>query len=116
MSVLQSNVRWGDIGSTFPKPGSGSGSSSSSTVSSTKTTSVSSSSSKSSSTTQSATKSSSTTIKTTTKPPPTTTSTKPAEPTQTHYGQCGGKDYKGPTKCASPYTCKKQNDYYSQCL
>ena len=74
--------------------------------------------SKSSSTTQtatttktsSATKSSSTTIKTT------TTSTKPAEPTQTHYGQCGGKDYKGPAKCASPYTCKKQNDYYSQCL
>ncbi|KAF9046517.1 glycoside hydrolase family 61 protein I [Panaeolus papilionaceus] len=33
-----------------------------------------------------------------------------------HYGQCGGTGYTGPTSCASPYTCVKSNDYYSQCL
>ncbi|CAE6341075.1 unnamed protein product [Rhizoctonia solani] len=32
------------------------------------------------------------------------------------YGQCGGKTYTGSTSCASPYTCKALNDYYSQCL
>ena len=38
------------------------------------------------------------------------------EETAAHYAQCGGSGYSGPTKCASGYTCKKQNDYYSQCL
>nr|AIO06746.1 endo-beta-1,4-xylanase 5 [Penicillium oxalicum] len=33
-----------------------------------------------------------------------------------HYGQCGGQGWTGPTVCASPYTCKAQNSYYSQCL
>lgn len=37
-------------------------------------------------------------------------------PTQTLYGQCGGKDYTGRTKCEKPFVCQKQNDYYSQCL
>jgi cellulase len=32
------------------------------------------------------------------------------------WGQCGGQGYSGPTTCASGSTCKKQNDYYSQCL
>ncbi|KAI5269485.1 hypothetical protein E4T47_07050 [Aureobasidium subglaciale] len=32
------------------------------------------------------------------------------------YGQCGGKSYTGATQCASGYTCKVQNDYYSQCI
>ncbi|SPJ70484.1 related to bromodomain protein BDF1 [Fusarium torulosum] len=32
------------------------------------------------------------------------------------YGQCGGKDFTGSTKCASGSTCKKVNEYYSQCL
>ncbi|AEO60934.1 glycoside hydrolase family 62 protein [Thermothelomyces thermophilus ATCC 42464] len=32
------------------------------------------------------------------------------------YGQCGGQGYTGPTTCESPYTCKYQNDWYSQCL
>jgi cellulase len=32
------------------------------------------------------------------------------------YGQCGGKGFSGPTACAGKYTCKKQNDYYSQCV
>ncbi|PQE15139.1 carbohydrate-binding module family 1 protein [Rutstroemia sp. NJR-2017a BVV2] len=33
-----------------------------------------------------------------------------------HYDQCGGQGYTGPTTCASPYTCKYSNAYYSQCL
>lgn len=32
------------------------------------------------------------------------------------WGQCGGQGYSGSTTCASGYTCKKQNDWYSQCL
>lgn len=32
------------------------------------------------------------------------------------WGQCGGQGYTGSTKCASGLTCKKQNDWYSQCL
>nr|AJS10816.1 endoglucanase IV [Rhizopus reflexus] len=31
------------------------------------------------------------------------------------YGQCGGKDWNGPTCCESGSTCKVSNDYYSQC-
>ncbi|KAI3318137.1 carbohydrate-binding module family 1 protein [Xylariaceae sp. AK1471] len=62
---------------------------------------------------------------TTTKAAPTTTtlvtSTKTSStgsaPTCTaaQYAQCAGSGYTGCTTCASPYTCKKQNDYYSQC-
>jgi cellulose 1,4-beta-cellobiosidase len=32
-----------------------------------------------------------------------------------HWEQCGGQGWSGPTTCASPYTCVKINDYYSQC-
>lgn len=32
------------------------------------------------------------------------------------WGQCGGRGYSGSTSCASGLTCKKQNDWYSQCL
>ncbi|KAJ1300408.1 hypothetical protein OPQ81_005228 [Rhizoctonia solani] len=39
-----------------------------------------------------------------------------ASGTVAQYGQCGGLTYTGPTTCASPFTCKKSNDYYSQCL
>ncbi|CAI6341419.1 unnamed protein product [Periconia digitata] len=31
------------------------------------------------------------------------------------YGQCGGNGYQGPTTCAQG-TCKKQSEWYSQCL
>ncbi|KAI1121721.1 glycosyl hydrolase family 61-domain-containing protein [Nemania abortiva] len=31
------------------------------------------------------------------------------------WAQCGGSGFTGCTACASPYTCKKQNEYYSQC-
>jgi len=58
---------------------------------------------------------------TTTVVPPTTSApvstTAPAGPTQTHYGQCGGVGYSGPTVCASPFTCTVVSTiYYSQCL
>lgn len=36
--------------------------------------------------------------------------------TAAHWAQCGGKNYNGPTQCASPYTCHEVNPYYSQCL
>ncbi|KAK6539642.1 hypothetical protein TWF694_009848 [Orbilia ellipsospora] len=36
--------------------------------------------------------------------------------TASQYAQCGGIGYTGCTSCASPYTCKYSNDYYSQCL
>lgn len=49
----------------------------------------------------------------------TTTTTTPA-PTggscAAQWGQCGGQGWTGPTCCVSPYTCKSQNQYYSQCL
>ncbi|KAK0244234.1 hypothetical protein EDD85DRAFT_190953 [Armillaria nabsnona] len=32
------------------------------------------------------------------------------------FGQCGGAAYMGPTACASPFTCTKFSDYYSECL
>ncbi|KAK3333752.1 hypothetical protein B0T19DRAFT_135672 [Cercophora scortea] len=32
------------------------------------------------------------------------------------FAQCGGIGWTGLTACASPYTCKVQNDWYSQCL
>jgi xyloglucan-specific exo-beta-1,4-glucanase len=32
------------------------------------------------------------------------------------WGQCGGLSWTGPTQCVSPYTCQKQNPWYSQCL
>ncbi|KAK3897854.1 glycoside hydrolase superfamily [Staphylotrichum tortipilum] len=45
----------------------------------------------------------------------TTTTTAPRT-TQTHYGQCGGIGWTGPTACETPYGCKYSNDWYSQCL
>lgn len=52
----------------------------------------------------------------------TTTGSTPPKPTVTEgpkvgrYGQCGGSSWTGPTVCESPYTCKAQNQWYSQCL
>ncbi|KAG8867665.1 hypothetical protein FRB97_003158, partial [Tulasnella sp. 331] len=89
--VIYSDIRFGDIGSTYtgaPYAPPGTTSSSTTTVSKGTTT-------------------------TTTKA--TTTSTTSGA-TQTHYGQCGGVGYSGPTVCASPYTCTYSSAYYSQCL
>ncbi|KAH6621571.1 carbohydrate-binding module family 1 protein [Chaetomium sp. MPI-SDFR-AT-0129] len=56
-----------------------------------------------------------TTTTTSSKPPATTTST-PGGCTAPQWSQCGGTGYTGCTTCASPYTCKYSNDWYSQCL
>nr|AAW68437.2 cellobiohydrolase [Aspergillus terreus] len=95
--VVYSNIKVGPIGSTFS--GSTGGGSSSSTTATSKTT------------TTSATKTTTTTTKTTTTSA-SSTSTGGAQ----HWAQCGGIGYTGPTTCVAPYTCQKQNDYYSQCL
>ncbi|KAF9771862.1 hypothetical protein IL306_010480 [Fusarium sp. DS 682] len=55
-------------------------------------------------------------------PKPSTTTTASSNPTVTggplvpRYGQCGGVSWTGPTVCVLPYTCKEQNQWYSQCL
>lgn len=104
--VTFSNIRWGDIGSTFNVGG---GSSSSSTTTTTKSTTT-----KPISTQQSTTRTSTTTtLKTTTT---TTTTESSTQPTQTHWGQCGGTGWTGPTVCATGYTCQYSNPWYSQCL
>jgi mannan endo-1,4-beta-mannosidase len=45
----------------------------------------------------------------------TPTSTAPASPGQTHWGQCGGQGWSGPTVCLSPLTCVVLGQWYSQC-
>lgn len=50
-----------------------------------------------------------------TSPSKSTTVSAPAA-TQSKYGQCGGTDWTGPTACASGSTCTYSNPYYSQCL
>ncbi|KIO24778.1 hypothetical protein M407DRAFT_25835 [Tulasnella calospora MUT 4182] len=46
----------------------------------------------------------------------TTTTTTAAGGYASHYAQCGGQGYTGPTQCEPPYTCKYSNQWYSQCL
>ncbi|KAL2135486.1 hypothetical protein VTI74DRAFT_8345 [Chaetomium olivicolor] len=90
--VVLSNIRWGDIGSTNPiVPGGGSSSSSTLRMSTTAATS------------------------TKTSPAPASTTT-PSGAVQTHWGQCGGNGWTGPTSCEAPYACKTQNPWYAQCL
>ncbi|KAI0065695.1 hypothetical protein BV25DRAFT_1868503 [Artomyces pyxidatus] len=84
-SVTYSNIKWGDIGSTYTgTPGTPSGPSSSSTG-------------------PSSTVSSSSPV------------TSPTGGSVAEWGQCGGINYNGPTACASPFTCHVLNSYYSQC-
>lgn len=74
--------------------------------------------------TTSATTTTSTATSTTTKPVTTSTTTTSASTTTTaagavatHWGQCGGTGYTGPTACESPYTCTAVSPpYYYQCL
>ncbi|KAK3318840.1 glycoside hydrolase family 18 protein [Apodospora peruviana] len=51
------------------------------------------------------------TITTTTRPPTTTT----APGTVPQWGQCGGRDYTGPTQCQAPWHCVYVSDWWSQC-
>ncbi|KAK0617291.1 hypothetical protein B0T14DRAFT_538873 [Immersiella caudata] len=46
--------------------------------------------------------------------PATTTTTAPKLAKQ--WEQCGGIGFQGLTACVAPFTCKYQNDWYSQCL
>ncbi|KAI0072539.1 exo-cellobiohydrolase I precursor [Panus rudis PR-1116 ss-1] len=85
-SVIYSNIKFGDIGSTF----SGNGSPAPPPVSTPS----------SPSSTPSA---------------PSSTPSAPPSGTVAQWGQCGGIGFTGPTVCASPFTCHKLNDYYSQC-
>lgn len=59
-----------------------------------------------------------TTLATVTKPQPTSGSGSgsSSDATVQAYGRCGGQDYTGSSTCASGYTCKVQNPYYSQCV
>ncbi|KAG9003403.1 Exoglucanase 1 [Tulasnella sp. JGI-2019a] len=99
--VIYSNIKFGDISSTYTgsayvAPG---GTTSSTTTAKTTTTTT--------------TAKTTTTTSTTSKAATTTTTASSA--TQTLYGQCGGTGYTGPTVCASG-TCTYSNAYYSQCL
>ncbi|KAF9445683.1 carbohydrate-binding module family 1 protein [Macrolepiota fuliginosa MF-IS2] len=87
-SVTFSNIRVGDIGSTY------SGTTSSSSASS----------------------SSGTSTTSTVNPTTTTITSSAASATQTQYGQCGGQGWTGATACATGTTCQVLNAYYSQCL
>ncbi|KAG8980251.1 Exoglucanase 1 [Tulasnella sp. JGI-2019a] len=94
--VIYSDIRFGDIGSTYTgdayvAPG---GSTTGTTTAKTTTT----------------------TAKTTSTTSKATTTSTASGATQTHYGQCGGSSYTGPTVCASPYTCTYSSAFYSQCL
>ncbi|KAL8408317.1 hypothetical protein RB594_006933 [Gaeumannomyces avenae] len=51
----------------------------------------------------------------TTAPPQPTTTPPPTGGTQNRWDQCGGQGWTGGTVCASPWTCTKVNDWYSQC-
>jgi cellobiose dehydrogenase (acceptor) len=44
------------------------------------------------------------------------TESSPATSVAGAYERCGGIGFTGPTTCTQGWTCKKQNDYYSQCL
>ncbi|KAG6915524.1 hypothetical protein DXG01_011021 [Tephrocybe rancida] len=93
-SVTYSNIRFGEIGSTYTgTTGSTSAGTSAGTTSAQPT---------------------STSVKPTTS---STTSSAPASTaTQVKWGQCGGTGYTGPTVCAAGSTCTYSNPYYSQCL
>ncbi|KAJ5873715.1 uncharacterized protein N7529_002145 [Penicillium soppii] len=94
--VIYSNIKVGPLGSTFSSASSGSGTTTTTTTKATTTT---------------TTKATTTTTKATT-----TTTTGSTTTGAAHYAQCGGSSWTGATTCASPYTCQKQNDFYSQCL
>ncbi|KAG9027910.1 Exoglucanase 1 [Tulasnella sp. JGI-2019a] len=99
VKVIYSDIRFGDIGSTYtgsPYVAPGGSTTGSTTTAKTTTTTA------------------KTTTTTTTSKAATTTTTASGA-TQTLYGQCGGATWTGPTVCASG-TCTYSNAYYSQCL
>ncbi|KAK4121878.1 carbohydrate-binding module family 1 protein [Parathielavia appendiculata] len=101
-------IESGSLTTSVAGPGSGPGGSSSSTSSTTKT--VSSTTLSTSTTTTTKAQSTSTTS---TAP---STSTQPSGCTASHWSQCDGINYTGCKTCASGFTCKYINDWFSQCL
>jgi cellulose 1,4-beta-cellobiosidase len=90
-AVVYSNIKWGEIDSTYTGTSSGS-------------------------TTTSGTGTTSTGGTGTTSTSPTTSSGSGTGSGAAHYGQCGGTGWSGATSCAGSYTCTVINPYYSQCL
>lgn len=99
--VIYSNIRFGPIGSTttFNTPGDNGGDNGGSSSSTTRRI------------TTTTSRTSQTTMATST-----TTRGGTGGPTQTKWGQCGGKEYVGPTQCVSGSSCNAINEWYSQCL
>ncbi|KAJ7823413.1 cellulase [Mycena olivaceomarginata] len=79
--VIFSNIKFGDIGTTFSSTGTGTGTGTGGSSS------------------------------TSTAPPTNTGGACAAQ-----FAQCGGQGFSGPTCCSSPFTCKFNNAFYSQCL
>ncbi|KAK3319892.1 glycosyl hydrolase family 61-domain-containing protein [Cercophora scortea] len=65
--------------------------------------------------TVSTTKASTSSVKTSTTSAAVAVTTTPSSCTAAQWAQCGGTGFTGCTTCASGYTCKVQNAYYSQC-
>ncbi|KAG8983287.1 Exoglucanase 1 [Tulasnella sp. JGI-2019a] len=126
VKVIYSNIKFGDIGSTYtgsPYVAPGGSTSSTSTTSKVGTTTSTTSTSSKATTSTTSSKATTSTTSTVSKTTATSTTSKVATTTsstsgstQTQYGQCAGLTWTGPTTCASPFTCKYSNDYYSQCL
>jgi cellulose 1,4-beta-cellobiosidase len=111
-TVTYSNIKVGDLDSTY----TGTVTSSSSTRSSSSTTRSSSSSTRSSSTSTRSSSTSTRSSSTTTRSSSSSTRTTSSAPAgQTLWGQCGGQGWNGPTTCAQG-TCKYSNPWYSQCF
>ncbi|KAK4097235.1 carbohydrate-binding module family 1 protein [Parathielavia hyrcaniae] len=66
-------------------------------------------------TTTATTTTSSTITTTTTSPTTTTSSSQPIGSLVPHWGQCGGRDFKGSTQCEPPYTCVFVGEWWSHC-
>ncbi|KKA26295.1 hypothetical protein TD95_001762 [Thielaviopsis punctulata] len=95
-TVVFSNIKFGDIGTTFSLGSSESSGSSSAA-------------SPSAPATQAPTPA-------TSEPAATTSASSGSSGTASKYSQCGGSGWTGPTVCADGSTCKVMNPYYSQCL
>ena len=108
--VSFSNIKWGELNSTFPATNAGGGGGGGSLNG---PASISSTASLASSSSSACRSISSTPSSTSIAPKPSTTSTGSCS---SLYGQCGGQEWSGSTCCQSPSTCKFANPWYSKCL
>jgi cellulose 1,4-beta-cellobiosidase len=97
-SVAFSNIKFGPIGSTFNSGGTNPPTSTTTRTSTTSTR-----------TSSTSTRTSTTSTRTSSVPGP-SPSTVPA------WGQCGGNQHTGSTTCVSGYCCRRQSEWYSQCI